>query len=112
MTTVVSRMAQDKFLLVPNAANREKDHNWLVQHAKGYDVKMFQASRICWPFKDQKPKNTSRNMLNRPKQIERFKCISAELAGIKVLCPELAIQVKMASKSTCETLLPKTRTMP
>jgi aminomethyltransferase len=85
--TVVSRMAQDKFLLVPNAANREKDYNWLVQHAKGYDVKVEDVSDKSAMLAVQGPKaeKTLQEICSTDlSKIERFKCISTELAGIKV----------------------------
>ena len=35
---------EDRFLLVVNASNREKDWNWLQRHAGGFDVRMSDAS--------------------------------------------------------------------
>jgi len=113
--TVVSRMAQDKFLLVPNAANREKDYNWLVQHAKGYDVKVEDVSDKSAMLAVQGPKaeKTLQEICSTDlSKIERFKCISTELAGIKVFMSRTGYTGKTASKSMCGTLPPKIRTMP
>ena len=32
------RLAPDRFLTITNAANHERDHDWFVRHASGFDV--------------------------------------------------------------------------
>ncbi len=85
--TIVSRIAQDKFLIVPNAANREKDYKWLVKHAEGYDVKVEDVSEWSAMLAVQGPKAEKTLQELCPtdlSKIERFKCVSTELAGIEV----------------------------
>ncbi|MEM0057429.1 MAG: glycine cleavage system aminomethyltransferase GcvT [Candidatus Bathyarchaeia archaeon] len=84
---VVSRIAQDKFLLVPNATNREKDYNWLVQNAKGYDVKIQEVSDESAMLAVQGPKAEKTLQEICPEdlgRIERFKGASTELANVEV----------------------------
>jgi len=85
--TIVSRIAQDKFLIVPNAANREKDYKWLVKHAEGYNVKVEDVSEWSAMLAVQGPKAEKTLQELCPtdlSKIERFKCVSTELAGIEV----------------------------
>ena len=85
--TIVSRIAQDKFLIVPNAANREKDYKWLVKHAEGYDVKVEDVTEWSAMLAVQGPKAEKTLQELCPtdlSKIERFKCVSTELAGIEV----------------------------
>ncbi|MEM1589677.1 MAG: glycine cleavage system aminomethyltransferase GcvT [Candidatus Bathyarchaeia archaeon] len=84
---VVSRISDDKFLLVPNASNREKDHNWLVQHARDYDVKVEDISDKSAMLAVQGPKaeKTLQEVCEEDlSKIERFKCASTKLAGVEV----------------------------
>ena len=41
---LVYKMADEKYLLVVNAANIDKDYAWIEQHAKGFDVTTLNAS--------------------------------------------------------------------
>ncbi len=41
---LVYQMAEDKYLLVVNASNIEKDWNWIKSHSASYDVKMTNIS--------------------------------------------------------------------
>ncbi|MEM0357654.1 MAG: glycine cleavage system aminomethyltransferase GcvT [Candidatus Bathyarchaeia archaeon] len=84
---VVSRLVKDKFLLVPNATNREKDYNWLVQHAKGYNVKIEDISNRSAMLAVQGPnaeKTLQKICSEDLSKVERFKCVSAKLAGVDV----------------------------
>jgi aminomethyltransferase len=84
---VVSRLEEEKFLLVPNATNREKDYNWLIKNAKGFDVKVEDISDKAAMFAVQGPKaekalqSICTTDLNK---IERFKCAPAKLADVDV----------------------------
>ncbi|MEM3578711.1 MAG: glycine cleavage system aminomethyltransferase GcvT [Candidatus Bathyarchaeia archaeon] len=84
---VVSRIAQNKFLLVPNATNREKDYNWLVYCSKSYDVKIEDVSDESAMLAVQGPnaEKTLQSICPEDlRQIERFKCLSAKLANVDV----------------------------
>lgn len=41
---VYKEVSEDHFLLVVNASNIDKDHSWMLQQAKGYDVQIVNAS--------------------------------------------------------------------
>ncbi|MEM3783561.1 MAG: glycine cleavage system aminomethyltransferase GcvT [Candidatus Bathyarchaeia archaeon] len=84
---VVSRLEEEKFLLVPNATNREKDYNWLVKNAENFDVKVEDISDKAAMFAVQGPKaeKTLQNICATDlSKIERFKCASAKLADVDV----------------------------
>ncbi len=42
--TCICKLADDRFLLTINAANIDKDYEWIRQHAEGYDVDIDYAS--------------------------------------------------------------------
>lgn len=84
---VLSRLEEEKFLLVPNATNREKDYNWLVKNAKGFNVKIENISDETAMFAVQGPnaeKTLQKICTANLSKIERFKCTSAKLANIDV----------------------------
>lgn len=84
---VVSCLEEEKFLLVPNATNREKDFNWLVKNAEGFNVKIEDISDKAAMFAIQGPnaeKTLQKICTADLSKIERFKCASAKLVGIDV----------------------------
>lgn len=84
---VLSCLEEDKFLLVPNATNREKDFNWLVKIADGFKVKIEDVSDKVAMFAVQGPnaqKTLQKICTADLSKIERFKCIAAKLAGTDV----------------------------
>lgn len=84
---VVSCLEEEKFLLVPNATNREKDYSWLVKNAKGFDVKIEDISDKAAMFAVQGPKAEKALQgicTTDLSKIERFKCASAKLADVDV----------------------------
>jgi len=81
---VLSRLEQDKFLIVYNAANREKDYQWLVQNSKAFNVKVEDVSDNIAMFVVQGPnaQQTIQKIANADlNKIERFKCNWTKLAG-------------------------------
>ena len=83
---VVSRLEQETFLMTYNAANREKDYDWLVRNASRFDAKVEDVSDNIALFAVQGPKTektlqkiSSENL----SQIGRFKCGWTQLAGAK-----------------------------
>lgn len=84
---VVYRMETEKFLVVFNASNRQKDYNWAVKNAKGFNVKIVEVSDDVAMFAVQGPyaektvqKISSRNL----SEIARFRCGPSRLAGVEV----------------------------
>jgi aminomethyltransferase len=72
-------------MIVLNAANREKDYNWIVKNSKGFSVQIREISDEVAMFAVQGPnaektlQKISTEELNR---IERFKCASSRLANV------------------------------
>jgi len=84
---ILSRLEQEKFLMVYNAGNRQKDYQWLIQNAKTLNVKVEDVSDNVAMFAVQGPKaqqtlqKIATTDLNK---IERFKCGWTKLAGVDV----------------------------
>jgi len=82
---VVSKLEQERFLMVYNAANREKDYQWLVQNAKAFEVKVEDVSDNIAMFAVQGPnaQPTLQKVADADlSKIERFKCGWTKLAGV------------------------------
>jgi aminomethyltransferase len=83
---VVSRLEQERFLIVYNAANREKDYLWLINDAKEFDVGIEDVSERIALFAVQGPK-TEKTLQKVSSEnlslIGRFKCRWTKLANIK-----------------------------
>lgn len=74
---IVSRLEQEKYLIVYNAANREKDFKWLAQNAKAFGVKVEDVSDNVAMFAVQGPKaqlTLEKISGEGVGKIERFKC--------------------------------------
>ena len=84
---VIYRLEQEKFLMVYNASNNEKDYDWLVKNSKGFRVKLEEISDDVAMFAVQGP-NSEKTLQKISRQdlskIGRFKCASVELAGTDV----------------------------
>jgi len=84
---IVYRLETEKFLLVPNASNREKDYNWLVKNAKDFDVKIEEISDSVAMLAVQGPnaeKTLQKISTEDLSKIGRFKCGHSRLAGVDV----------------------------
>jgi aminomethyltransferase len=84
---VVYRLEEEKFMMVFNASNREKDHNWLITNAKSFNVKIEEISDDVTMFTVQGPnaeKTLQKISTEDLSKIERFKCASARLANVDV----------------------------
>lgn len=85
---VLSRLEQEKFLIVYNATNRRKDYEWLTAHSKAFEVKVEDVSDNIAMFAVQGPK--AEQILQKISQedlskTERFNCGWINLAEVKVL---------------------------
>jgi aminomethyltransferase len=84
---VVYRLELEKFMMVFNASNRDKDYNWIVKNAKGFNVKIEEISDKVAMVAVQGP-NAERTLQKISSEdlskIERFKCGHSHLAGVEV----------------------------
>ena len=84
---VVYRMEKEKFLVVFNASNREKDYAWFITNAKDFSVEIEDISENVAMFAVQGPnaeKTLQKVSSEDLRKIERFKCGHSELAGVEV----------------------------
>jgi aminomethyltransferase len=84
---VLYRLETDRFLVVFNAGNREKDYNWIVRYAKGFNVKIERVSDSVAMLAVQGPnaEKTLRIISTEDlSKIERFKCGHTRLANVDV----------------------------
>jgi aminomethyltransferase len=84
---VVYRLEAEKFLVVFNASNREKDYAWLVENSAGFDVKIEDVSDDVSMFAVQGPnaeKTLQQISTEDLSKIVRFKCGRSRLADVEV----------------------------
>jgi len=85
---VVYRLGTEKFLVVFNASNREKDYDWMNKNAEGFDVKIEDVSDDVAMFAVQGPnaeKTLQRISTTDFSEIGRFKCQNSRLSNVEVL---------------------------
>lgn len=84
---VVYRLEMEKFLVVFNAGNREKDYNWLIKNSNAFNVKIEEVSDNVAMFAVQGPKaekTLQRISSEDLSKIERFKCGHTRLSDVEV----------------------------
>jgi len=84
---VVYRLEKEKFLVVFNAGNREKDYNWFTKNAKEFNVRIDDVSDNVAMFAVQGPnaeKTLQKISSEDLSKIGRFKCGHSRLAGLEV----------------------------
>lgn len=84
---VIYRLESEKFMFVANAANREKDYDWLVKNSRNFNVELTEISDNVAMFSVQGPKaeKTLQKISTEDlSKIERFKGASTRLADIEV----------------------------
>jgi len=84
---VVYRLDETRFMMVANASNREKDHDWLVKNIKDFRVKIDEVSDMVAMLSVQGP--NSERILQKIctgdlSKVERFKCADSRLADTEV----------------------------
>ena len=83
---VISRQEKDKFFMVYNAANRNKNYQWLTKQATRFNVKIDEVSNNIAMFAVQGPKTqeTLQKIATEDlAKIKRFKCGWTKLAGFE-----------------------------
>jgi len=84
---VLSKLENEKFLMVYNAANRKKDYEWLQKNAKKFQVKIEEVSDNIAMFAVQGPRaqETLQKISSEDlSSIGRFKCGWTKLAETEV----------------------------
>jgi aminomethyltransferase len=84
---VVYRMERERFLVVFNASNREKDYSWFSKNSVGFHVDINNVSDDVAMFAVQGPKaeKTLQKISDEDlSKIGRFKCSSLRLTGREV----------------------------
>lgn len=83
---VIYRLEEQKFMMVANAINREKDYNWLVENSKNYKIKIEEVSDTIAMFAVQGPnaeKTLQKISSEDLSKVERFKCTPSNLTNVK-----------------------------
>ncbi|MCW3981644.1 MAG: glycine cleavage system aminomethyltransferase GcvT, partial [Candidatus Bathyarchaeota archaeon] len=81
---VLSRQGKDRFFMVYNAANRNKNYRWLRKQASPFEVSVQDVSENIAMFAVQGPKAQETLQKLTPhslKRVRRFKCSWTKLAG-------------------------------
>ena len=84
---VLSKLEENRFLMVYNSANRTKNFSWLEKHAARFQVEIEDVSENMAMFAVQGPKaeQTLNEVSSRDlTEIKRFKCGWTEIAGLDV----------------------------
>jgi aminomethyltransferase len=84
---VVYRLEPNRFMIVFNAGNRQKDYDWIIKHSKGFNVAIEDVSDRVAMLAVQGPaaaKVLQKVSTEDLSKIERFKCGSAKLAEVDV----------------------------
>jgi aminomethyltransferase len=84
---VYYRLESEKFLVVSNASNREKDYDWLVKNARGFNVEIENISDDVAMFAVQGPNAEKTLQKISPEdlcKIGRFKCGHSKLADVEI----------------------------
>ena len=85
---VVYRLETERFLIVFNASNREKDYNWIIRNNEGFHVKIEDVSDNVAMFAVQGPnaeKILQKISTTDLSEIGRFKCRNSRLTDVEVL---------------------------
>jgi aminomethyltransferase len=84
---VVYKLETQKFLFVPNASNRKKDYDWVLENASPFNVQIEDVSDDVAMLAVQGPKAEStlqKISTETLHDIGRFKCVHSHVAGTKV----------------------------
>lgn len=85
---VVYSLEEEKYMMVYNASNREKNFNWIARHAESFNVTIEEISDDVAMFAVQGPyseKTLKRISAGDWSKIGRFKTGYSHLANVKVL---------------------------
>jgi len=83
---VVYRLEAEKFLVVFNAGNREKDYEWFLKNSNNFEVKIENVSDDVAMFAVQGPnaeKTLQKTSTTNLSNIQRFKCGNTRLTDVE-----------------------------
>jgi aminomethyltransferase len=80
------RLEPDRFLTVTNAANHERDHDWFVRHAEGFDVSVKDAASEYAMLALQGPEARARLSLHlEGEEPARMRVTHSQVAGVDAI---------------------------
>ncbi len=85
---ITYNMGDDEFFIVYNAANREKDFDWLKENSGGFDVELTDVSDGVAMIAIQGPKavETLQKITEEDvSQVERFSLVKLTISGLKCM---------------------------
>ena len=85
---ITYKMSDEKFFIVYNAANREKDFNWLKENSVGFDVELKHVSDEVGMIAIQGPKamETLQKITEEDlSEVERFSIAKLTISGLKCM---------------------------
>jgi aminomethyltransferase len=85
---ITYKFSQEKFLIVYNASNREKDFNWLQKNSKDFDVKVTDVSDKVAMIAVQGPKaqeTLQKTTVEDLSKVDRFQIADLTISGFKVM---------------------------
>jgi aminomethyltransferase len=85
---IVYRLGEERFFLVYNAGNREKDYAWILDNSKNLNVELKEVSDDIAMMAVQGPRaeETLQKIASEPlAEVKRFKCREITLGGYRAL---------------------------
>ncbi len=83
---LVYKIADDEFMLVVNASNREKDFNWMKENNKfGVELSDVSDDYNLLAVQGPKSKDTLQKICNREIDLEYYHFFKAEVAGVEMI---------------------------
>jgi len=85
---IVYRLSEDRFFLVYNASNREKDYNWILKHSRDFDVEVRDLSDNVAMMAVQGPRaeEALQGITSEPlSEVGRFHCREVIIGGQRAL---------------------------
>ncbi|MCW3990477.1 MAG: glycine cleavage system aminomethyltransferase GcvT [Candidatus Bathyarchaeota archaeon] len=85
---ITYNMGDDEFFIVYNAANREKDFNWLMENSGGFDVELTDVSDVMAMIAVQGPEavETLQKITEEDvSEVERFSIAKITVSGLKCM---------------------------
>ena len=85
---IIYKLTPERFFVVYNASNREKDFNWFMRHSEGFDVELHDVSDEIAMIAVQGPKalRMLEKISSRPlSDVDRFQIVETRLSGVEAM---------------------------